>query len=148
MTKTDDPLAFRIFNEIGIIEQLSRNRIERVLPEGLTLPQFTVLNHFVRLGGERSPARLASAFQVTKQTMTSTLQRLERSGFIEMRPDPDDGRGKRVAITEKGRQMRQDCLAAMAPVLKRLTEIVGNDHLGAALPLLVELRKKLDENRE
>jgi hypothetical protein len=45
---SEDPLAFRVFNEIGIIEQLSRNLFERVLPDGLTLPQFTVLNHFVR----------------------------------------------------------------------------------------------------
>src|SRR3712207_5255456 len=55
-----DPLAFRVFNEIGIIEQLSRTMFERVMPDGLTVPQFSVLNHFVRLGGERSPAQLAS----------------------------------------------------------------------------------------
>ena len=28
-----DPLAFRVFNEIGIIEQLARNRFERALPD-------------------------------------------------------------------------------------------------------------------
>ena len=39
---------FRFFNEIGIIEQLSRNAFERVMPGGMKLSQFTVLNHFVR----------------------------------------------------------------------------------------------------
>ena len=60
----DDPLVFAFFNEIGIIEQLARNAFERVMPDGLRLPHFSVLNHFVRLGGERSPGELARAFQV------------------------------------------------------------------------------------
>ena len=78
--------AFELFNEIGIINQLSTTMFERVLPKGMTQAQFTVLNHFVRLGHqERSPAQLAFAFQVTRPTMTSTLTRMERAGLIAIR---------------------------------------------------------------
>ncbi|MGH6951145.1 MAG: MarR family winged helix-turn-helix transcriptional regulator, partial [Vitreimonas sp.] len=69
----DDPVHFRALNEIGIINQLAQTIFERVMPAGMTLAQFIVLNHFVRLGGSRSPAELASAFQLTRATMTSTL---------------------------------------------------------------------------
>ena len=144
---SEDPLAFRVFNEIGIIEQLSRNLFERVLPDGLTLPQFTVLNHFVRLGDERSPARLAAAFQVTKQTMTSTLARLERAGLVSIRPDDRDGRAKLVSITAKGRATRHACLEAFAPVLAQLDTILDAAALQELLPRLVQLRRTLDENR-
>ena len=144
---TQDPLAFRVFNEIGIIEQLSRTMFERVMPDGLTLPQFVVLNHFVRLGGEHSPARLASAFQVTRQTMTSTLQRLERGGYVVLRPDPADGRAKIVSITDKGRATREACVAAFAPVLGRLSGVIDEADLEAILPPLTRLRRILDENR-
>ena len=64
-----DPPIFTLFNEIGIIEQLARQRLESVLPEGLKISHFSVLNHFARLGGERAPAELARAFQVTKAAM-------------------------------------------------------------------------------
>ena len=144
---TQDPLAFRVFNEIGIIEQLSRTMFERVMPDGLTLPQFVVLNHFVRLGGEHSPARLASAFQVTRQTMTSTLQRLERGGYVALRPDPADGRAKIVSITERGRAMREACVAALQPVLERLSGIIDEKDLALMLPHLTRLRRILDEER-
>ena len=50
-----DPLAFRVMNEIGIIDQLGSTLFERSMPHGLTLPQFVVLNHFVRVGDDRSP---------------------------------------------------------------------------------------------
>jgi hypothetical protein len=58
-----------------------------------------VLNHCVRLGDNRTPAELAAAFQVTRATLTSTLQRLEAKGFIRMARDPRDGRSKRVLLT-------------------------------------------------
>ena len=52
MSKTEDlsRLYFQMFNEIGIISQLSSNRLERVLPEGMSIAQFSLLNHLVRLG--------------------------------------------------------------------------------------------------
>lgn len=140
-----DPIAFEVFNEIGIIEQLARTRVERVLP--ITLAQFSVLNNFVRLGGERSPAGLADAFQVTRQTMTSTLGRLEAAGLVAIRPDPGDGRAKIVSITEAGRAMRQRCLDAQAPLLAELQVLLPEAELAALLPGLRRLRMLLDSNR-
>jgi DNA-binding MarR family transcriptional regulator len=145
---TDDPIAFEFFNEIGIIEQLARTAVERVLPRGITLSQFSVLNHFVRLGGERSPAGLANAFQVTRQTMTNTLQRLEAAGLVTSRPDPADGRAKIISITDAGRAMRQRCIAAQAPLLADLGDRLPEADLAALLPGLRKVRILLDSARD
>ncbi len=142
-----DPVLFRFLNEIGIIEQLSRNAFERVMPDGMKLSQFTVLNHFVRLGGTRSPAELASAFQVTRGAMTNTLQKLESKGYIEIRPDPQDGRGKQVTITDAGVAARTAAVAALAPHLDRLSGLLDLSEIEAVLPALVRLREILDEDR-
>ena len=142
----DSPL-FALLNEIGIIEQLARNRFERAQPDGLRLPQFTVLNHLVRLGDGRGPAQIARAFQVSKPTMTNTLQRLEERGFIRLEPDPRDARSKRVMLTGAGRARRdlavQSVTASLAPVASRL------DLAPAALvPALAALREALDRARD
>ena len=142
-----DPPAFRIFNEIGIISQLSSAVMERILPHGLSMAQFGVLNHFVRLGGERTPARLAAAFQVTRGAMTNTLARLEAQGFVTMRPDPEDGRGKIVAITTAGQQAREDALALLMGEIGKLDDKVDWQALAEILPQLEALRKVLDEER-
>jgi DNA-binding MarR family transcriptional regulator len=141
-------VQFQILNEIGIIAQLSQTIFERVMPAGMTLSQFTVLNHFARLGGTRSPAELASAFQVTRATMTSTLQRLKGKGLVAITPDPADGRGKRVALTEAGLAMRQRCIAALGPGLARLEARDDGGEGGALLEGLVRLRKHLDGSRQ
>ena len=143
----DDPIAFRLFTEIGIIEQLARNRLERGLPDGLRMSQFVVLNHLVRLGGEWSPARLADAFQVTKGAMTNTLQRLEKRGLVRVLADPSDGRGKPVGITEAGRDMRARCVESIGPLFADLSRELSDKDFALVLPVLGKVRKYLDSHR-
>ncbi len=142
------PLAFQLFNEIGIIDQLAGTAFERALPQGMPRAQFSVLNHFVRLDlAEQSPARLASAFQVTRPTMTSTLARMERAGLVEIRPDPNDGRGKRVSITPAGREMRERCIAAVAGLLPLASAVLDDARMGELVAGLRQLRIALDRAR-
>ena len=147
-TPLDDPTLFRVFNEIGIIEQLSRNAFERVMPEGLKLSQFTVLNHFVRLGGTRSPVELARAFQVSKGAMTNTLQKLEAKGFVDVRADPKDGRGKSVTITSAGRKAREEAIRALHPQIQDLEHRANMTEVKDLLPALTRLREILDRARD
>ena len=138
---------FTLFNEIGIISQLSSARLARMLPHGLTVAQFSVLNHLVRLEGNWSPARLAAAFQVTKGTMTSTLQRLVAKGLISLEPDPSDGRAKHVKLTEAGGVAREAALAAAGPSLGELNAALSPAEIDALIPSLQKLRIWLDKHR-
>lgn len=147
-TERDAATAFRFFTEIGIIAQLSGNALERLLPDAMTLPQFSVLNHFVRLGGEPTPLQLARAFQVTKGAMTNTLGHLQRKGFVSVRPDDKDGRSKRVSITEAGRAAHQRSTQVIAPELKAITEVFSSERLADGLPLLEEMRAWMDRRRD
>ena len=140
--------SFGFFNEIGIIEQLARTRLEKVLPDGMKMPHFGVLNHLVRLGKKESPAQLASAFQVTRPTMTNTIQRLEKKDYISVEPDPHDGRAKRVLITPAGRDAHSQAIEAVGPLLRKIMQDLGSDFFHAATPLLTKARIYLDENRD
>lgn len=139
---------FRLFTEIGIIDQLATAAVEPRLPAGLTLAQFGVLNHFVRMGGGWSPGRLARAFQVTRQTMTSTLARMARAGLVEIVDNPVDGRSKLVSLTSFGQEMHARCRAAMAPTLADLAGQLPDDLVEQLLPLLSQLRARLDSARD
>lgn len=146
MNKPDAIFAF--FTEIGILAQLSQTQFERLMPAGMTLAQFTVLNHCVRVADGKSPATLARAFQVTKATMTSTLQRLEQKGLVAIHPDPDDGRSKIVRITEAGREMRLAAMVATHPWAERLRAKLDEQEIAALIPRLAALRAILDADRD
>ena len=141
--KTDD-LAVALFGELFMADQLARNRISKVLPKGMELSHFSVLNHLARIGEERSPAQLARAFHVTRGAMTNTLARLEWAGHIHIRPDWEDARRKFVAISPSGRAARDSAVATVVPLIAEVAQAVGADRVRALLPVLRELRIKLE----
>jgi DNA-binding MarR family transcriptional regulator len=145
--KSSDPAAFRFFNEIGIIEQLARTRFDRVLPNSMSVAQFSVLNHFVRLGGERSLVELARAFQVSKPAMGKLVQRLAAQRLLALRGNPDDSRGKLVSLTPRGAAARDAAIAALAPELARLQRALGAMVFADSLENLARVRQWLDDNR-
>ncbi len=51
---------------------------------------------------------LARRLEVQPATITKMLQRMEKAGFVERRPDPDDQRVSRVYLTGAGRAVRAD----------------------------------------
>lgn len=95
--------------------------------------------HFDRLGltpaGARAllqldpdhpvPTRvLADRLCCDPSNVTAFVDRLEESGLIERRVDPQDRRVKTLAVTEQGRQVRADMaeiIAAFPPSLLALT---------------------------
>lgn len=138
-----DPLIITLFSEIAMNEQMARVLLSRALPGGMELSHYTLLNHFARLGGEKSPAQLARIFHVTKGAMTNTLARLERQGLLVIRPNPDDGRKKIVTISDAGRAALDDATRAIEPVFRATLQAMGPDRVRAALPFLRELRAAL-----
>ncbi|WP_299614921.1 MarR family transcriptional regulator [uncultured Tateyamaria sp.] len=148
MRDNDPSIFFEVFNEIGIIEQLSRAILEARLPHGLIAPHFSVLNHLIRVDDGRTPMDMARAFQVPKTSMTHTLKGLEAHGLVETRPNPDDGRSKRVWLTQAGRDLRAEVIAGLAPDFARLAEGFDVARLVEIRPLLTDLRTYLDAARD
>jgi DNA-binding MarR family transcriptional regulator len=138
---------FQLFNEVGIINQLSSAIFQARLPDGLHVSHFSVLNHLVRLGDGKTPLAIANAFQVPKTTMTHTLAVLEKRGLIRMAPHETDGRSKVVFLTDAGRQVQKDAVAAMSDPLQKMADDLGLDEVLGLLPTLERVRMYLDENR-
>ncbi len=55
-------------------------------------------------------SQLAACMEVEPPTATKMLQRMERAGLIDRRPDPEDARVSRVYLTERGRSLEQPVL--------------------------------------
>ena len=137
-------LAVSLFSEILTADQLARDRLGKLLPKGMEISHFSMLNHLTHSTEEKTPAQLAKSFHVTRGAMSNTLSRLEASGYIHIRPDWDDARRKLVTISPAGRQARDRALAAIAPLIETVVGDLGEDKVRAALPILRELRIRLE----
>lgn len=144
MSDDSHTLAIMLFSEVLGTEQILRSRLSKVLPKGMEISHFAVLNNLAWRDVERSPAQLAEIFHVTRGAMTNTLTKLEWAGYIHIRPDWDDARRKVVSISTAGRQAREDALGKIAPMITKVVDDLGEEKVRAALPILRELRKQID----
>ena len=140
----ENSLAVPLFGEILALDQLVRNRLAKVLPKGMELSHFSVLNQLSHTKIERTPAQIAKSFRVTRGAITNTLNKLELSGYIHVRPDWEDARRKMVSISPAGMVARNNALTAVTPIIEDLARDMGEERLKAIVPILRELRQKLE----
>ncbi|MDW4498033.1 MarR family winged helix-turn-helix transcriptional regulator [Sulfitobacter sp. D35] len=143
MSEDRNTLAIALFSEVLAADQMVRNRLGRVLPKGMEISHFSVLNNLAWHDGERTPAQLAETFHVTRGAMSNTLSKLEWAGYVHVRPDWDDARRKLVSISPAGRRARDEALGSITPMINQAVEEMGEDRVRAALPILREMRRQM-----
>src|SRR4051812_25211419 len=84
-------------------EAVQRRTLERLHEHGFADLDAAHLNVFQYPGPQGArPSELAARLRISKQALNYLLGQLERLGYLERRPDPDDLRSKRVALTPRG----------------------------------------------
>ena len=144
MTDNNSNRAISLFSEILTVDQLFRNRMAKILPKGMEISHFAVLNQLANINAERTPAQLAKSFHVTRGAMTNTLAKLQIAGYIHIRPDWEDARRKLVALSSAGQEARNEALASVSPVISTLIEDLSTQKVKAILPALRDLRQQLE----
>jgi DNA-binding MarR family transcriptional regulator len=80
--------------------------VKRIHEAGHThlTPAMVGLFRFTSMDGRR-PGEIAATARRSKQATNNMLGELERLGYLEREPDPSDGRGRIVRLTERGRSL-------------------------------------------
>jgi DNA-binding MarR family transcriptional regulator len=87
-----------------------------------------------------SPTRLGKGLMLSSAGVTSRIDRLERRGLVRRLPDPDDRRGVIVELTDKGLEVVDAAVAALAISDRELVSRLDPEEIGQ---LQVLLRKFL-----
>lgn len=117
-----------------VAERVMRDHLNPLFAEaGLQPGEFDVLATLRRSGDPYmlSPTRLYEAAMISSGGMTNRLDRLEGAGLIERRPDPNDRRGKLIALTTPGRRL----------IDQTITRHVGNEEKLLSVLTIAEQEK-------
>ncbi len=87
--------------------------LRRELEDRITLPRFDLLASLERKDGQ-TLASLSRALLVTAGNVTGLVDRAERDGLVERRPEPTDRRVARVWLTREGRALIRELLPVHA----------------------------------
>jgi DNA-binding MarR family transcriptional regulator len=87
------------------------------------------------------PSELATRLQISKQALNYLLGELERLDYLERRPDPDDGRSKRIALTPRGTAAAKVIRTAVAEIEADWSQQLGPERFNLLRTLLHDLNQ-------
>ena len=128
------------------VARLLRRAIDRRAKEwGVTRTQWWVLGHLLRTDGQ-TQTDLAIELDMEKASLGRLLDRLEESGWIERRPDPDDRRAKRVFSTAKVDPILEVMSGAAYELYEEALDSLDAKQREALIEMLVTMRGNLLKN--
>ena len=147
---TTPPLAFRIVNWVGIVDQLATTTGSRLLaPLEVPLPQFVMLNHFSHKPDEaRTVTGVARALQQPQPGITKTIQKMVARGWLREQASATDGRSKTLKITASGQAKHRAAIAALMPGLSEAFADWSLADQARLFELLDRLKIWFDDNRD
>lgn len=141
--------AFRHQNLAWLLMRVVRDFQERAQAEfgdrdheGMQMAHAMVLVHLPLEGGRLT--ELAAAAGVTKQSMGPLVDDMERFGYVQRVPDPDDRRAKRICFTEAGIALLEDSREVVSRIWARYAETLGERRLTVLRNSLAALLEGLE----
>ncbi len=142
MAAASDPIteSVSVWFRLLSCHALMLAELRRRLEDRMTMARFDLLASLLRHDGQ-TLAGLSRALLVTAGNVTGLVDRAERDGVVERRPDPDDRRVGRVWLTAEGRAL----IRAVLPMHDRqVHELLG----GLGREQRRELRRLLGNLRD
>lgn len=106
---------------LAVAARLVEHRWAAVL-DGMGLTHAGLIALHTLREGPLPQRTLAQRCQVTDQTMSRTLDRLARAGFVTRTPDPADARRHLTRLTARGRAVHEEAVRAEPALLGTLGE--------------------------
>ncbi len=111
----------------------------------LRAAHMTILIHIDHPPGGTNVTVLAERAQMTKQSMGELIDYLEKRGYVERIPDPNDGRAKIVRLTARGWDAHETAPRVGLELEERWAARLGIEKFWQLRGLLKELIAVLEE---
>jgi DNA-binding MarR family transcriptional regulator len=121
---------------IRLLARLARVAEQACQSTGISLPQYRLLDSVS--DEPRRASDLAACVGVSRPTLTSLVDGLERGGLLKRASVPSDRRGIQLIATEAGRSALRRADQALAERMRKLIDRDIEKVVGKALAMLTE----------
>ncbi|MBQ9079843.1 MAG: winged helix-turn-helix transcriptional regulator [Clostridia bacterium] len=128
-----------------VINEISRLFAAKMRESENEMTQESVRLIIIHLAHEDGVTQLdlVQKTHLSPPTVSLTVKKLEKLGYISRVPDTVDQRAVRVFLTEKGRELDNASRSAIDDINKILTQNISPEEIEILLPLLRRMRDNL-----
>lgn len=143
--KRPEAIRFRFGYLLHDVSRTRRTLIDHWMkPLGITRAQWSLLSALSRGGNDgMMQVDLARLLEVGKVTIGGLVDRLESSGHVERRADPDDRRAKRVYITDQGWKMIRTMISVAEKMNTKVMAGVSDKDLATVERVLLVIKNNI-----
>ncbi|MFO8047969.1 MAG: MarR family transcriptional regulator [Desulfosudaceae bacterium] len=138
LSNPDDPRSCVCFL-LSRAAQAAQRELRLLLePYGLTPAQYLIVE-CLWVVDQLSPTRLGELLRYDSATLTGLIDRLEKSGFVYRKRNPDDRRAILICLTDKGLAMKEELRSLRFQVNEELMKVFPEDQREVFKQALVSL---------
>jgi DNA-binding MarR family transcriptional regulator len=130
-------------NSIGVV--LFHQAVGRIL--GINVTDMKCLD-IVTMKGSATPSEFARLTGLSTGSTTAMIDRLEKKGLIERRPNPEDRRGTIVVLTSEAKQKLPRLFQSMAEAMEKLVSSYSQSELVTLLDFFEKISRLWRNERE
>ncbi|WP_075995936.1 MarR family winged helix-turn-helix transcriptional regulator [Salaquimonas pukyongi] len=154
MRTSEAEALYRFYRSADQAARLMRLSADRLLPDGLSLAQFELLDLLVSHSHPPeedeqdseglAPAEAARKLGLTRGSLTSLLNQLVARKLAVTRAAPRDRRSKRIMVTARGRALHRDAMIGLSGFTSAMLTVFSRDRFSAVQELLDEFIRWLE----
>lgn len=131
---------------IGAVYRKWRRSVDLTFREqGLSDATRLPLVELLMAGKPLQQKDLAQALFLETSSLFRVLAQLRELGLVDWAPDPDDGRAKIIALTDKGREAAMRILEKSLEIEKDILSVLTHEEREVARAALVKISSRLDD---
>ncbi|CZR08812.1 MarR family winged helix-turn-helix transcriptional regulator [Trichococcus ilyis] len=141
-----DLLGFRIRSLWQQIKRLMNRHLTENDGYGLTGMQFAIVSYIARESAERDIFQkdLEQKFDIRKSTVSGILNTMERDGLLLRETVPYDARLRKMMLTEKALQAKENTEQVIDSVENQLSKGLSQEEIVTFLEILEKIAKNAE----
>ena len=139
-------LGFRIRSVWQQVKRLMNRHLTENNSYGLTGMQFAIVSYLAKESAERDVFQkdLEQKFDIRKSTVTGILNTMERDGLLLRETVPYDARLRKMILTDKALQAKQNTEQVIDSVESQLSKGLTEEEITTFLSLLEKISKNAE----
>lgn len=141
-------MQYRVGFEIKKLSNLIKKRIDYLSREsGLTGFQGYLMGYLLKEGGKRDLFQrdVEKHLEISRASVTSILQLLEKNGFILRESVKNDARLKKIVVTEKGVQANNRILESLDRMEVNLADGISPEEMEVFISVMERIKNNLEK---